>query len=148
MSISDRLPAPLRNREPARPDVVVLEPSRSSQTVNPLIRLALNLAPDVFRALARNRQQQRDAVVPTPFVDRRRYTSGVRLSEVEVDTRVPFVRKVTVRRATAWSADLPEIAPPASPQRRMRWAGLLGIGSAFILATLGVLANRVSTRRP
>jgi hypothetical protein len=30
----------------------------------------------------------------------------------------------------------------------MRWAGLLGIGSAFILATLGLLANRVATRRP
>jgi hypothetical protein len=125
---------------------VVLEPSRSSQTVNPLLRLALNLAPDIIRAVERSRQQQ-DAIAPTPIVDRRRYTSGVRLSEVEVDTRVPFVRKVTVRRATAWSADLPEVAQPAPPQRRMRWAGLLGIGSAFILATLGLVANRVVTRR-
>lgn len=141
MSVSNRLPAPLRTRAVARPEVVVLEPQRSPQAVNPLIRLALSLAPDIIRAVERNRERREGVVTPLA-TDRRRFASGVQFSEVEVDTRVPFVRKVTVRKATAWSTDLPDIPRPAPRPRRLRRASLLGISSAFLIATLGLLVNR------
>lgn len=78
------------------------------------------------------------------MVEPRNIVRGLNMSEVELDVRIPLVRNITVRRATAWAADIPTIAP-AAPRRsgRLRRVGILGAG-ACVAATIGILANRAS----
>ncbi|HMM42950.1 MAG TPA: hypothetical protein PKA95_13705 [Thermomicrobiales bacterium] len=140
--MSQRLPVPLGSGRAEQPEVVVLTPGAgSSARANPLLRLALQMAPDVLRALDRSRSRagQIAPVVTTP----RNLVHGLSMSEVELDIRIPLVRRVVVRKATAWAADLPVVAPPPARGGRLRRAGMLGAG-AFAAATIGLLANRAN----
>lgn len=152
MSMSKYLPVPVRGGRDrvVTPEVIVVEPrstqASTSRSVAPLAKLALDLAPDLLRAFERSRAQRADSIdIPAarPASDRRGLTSGVQLSEVELDMRVPFVRRVTVRRATAWTTDLP-IAPTVTPPQRtsrFRRVGVVSLGGAVALAALGLVAR-------
>jgi hypothetical protein len=156
MSMSKYLPVPVRGgRDRAiTHEVIVVEPRKTQvstgRSVAPLAKLALDLAPDLLRAFERSRAQRTDSMaIPATRLsaNQRGLTSGVQLSEVELDMRVPFVRRVTVRRATAWTTDLPiapAVTPVTSPQRggRFRRVGVVGLGGAVALAALGLVANR------
>jgi hypothetical protein len=152
--MSRNLPVPIRSerlkrrgqsdravRTPA-PEVIVLDDHRSgspgsaSFVAHPLARLAIGLAPDVLRAIERSMAQRRDASLtsaPVTRADTRSWASGFQLSEVEYDTRVPLVRKVTVRKAAAWTADFPTPTPTRQDDRRgggrLRAAGLVSAGA-------------------
>lgn len=108
---------------------------------NALLRLALQMAPDVLRALNRPRSS---ASRVAPVVTRpRNLVQGLSMSEVELDVSIPLVRRVVVRKATAWAAELPVVTPAPARGGRLRRAGMLGAG-AFAAATIGLLANRAS----
>lgn len=125
-----------------RPEVVVLAPmSEPAGRAKPLLQLAVQMAPDVLRALERSRPRasQVASIAPAP----RNLIHGMSMSEVELDIRFPLVRRVVVRRATTWAADLPVVAPAPKRDSRLRRVGILGAG-AFVAATIGLLANRAS----
>ena len=160
--MSKHLPVPVRSERPERlerprrverPEVIVIDPGRLAERrqPHPLARLALALVPDLLRAAERSLAQRQ----PPPALVRleqkeprepRARASGFQLSEVEYDMRVPFVRRVTVRRASAWSAELPQLlssdaAPEPHGKSGLRRAGVVGAG-ALALAALGLLAGR------
>ncbi|MCO5177835.1 MAG: hypothetical protein M9890_12835 [Thermomicrobiales bacterium] len=137
--------APLGSGRAERPEVVVLPThADSSPRGNALLHLALQLAPDVLRTLERSRARNNVRQVTPKIVEPRNIVHGLNMSEVELDVRIPLVRNITVRRATAWAADLPAITP-AAPRRsgRLRRVGIVGVG-ACVAATIGILANRAS----
>ena len=154
--MSRQLPVPLRpgrtESRVERPEVIVLDTrsggSRGSSTLG---RLLVSLTPDIVRAVERSLIQRSDMRSAAPLVrpDARAYRGGIQISEVEYDTRLPFLRKVTVRKASAWTSDLPfvEPAPEVSTRRggKLRRAGILSVGGAFALAALGLLANRAGS---
>lgn len=151
-----QVPAQLRSGQslslPDRPDVVVLEsrPDRSGAP-SAVGRALVSLTPDLIRVVERSLANRKDArhVAPVTPQDARAYRSGIQLSEVEYDTRLPFLRKVTVRKANAWTSDLPFDLPPVEPASRRGgrfWtAGILSVGGAFALAALGLIANRAGS---
>jgi|GEM_PF-939214 len=154
--MSRQLPVPLRpgRSEPRveRPEVIVLEPrSNVSRGSAAFGKALLALTPDLIRAVERSLAQRDDKRAATPFVqpDSRAYRGGVQMSEVEYDTALPFLRKVTVRKASAWTSDLPFVAPEPQPSSRrggkLRRAGLLSVGGAFVLAALGLIVNRAAS---
>ena len=144
--MSRQLPVPLR---PERSEVIVLD-SRvgKSRGTSAFGRLLVSLTPDLIRAVERSLTQRNApaSVAPATRQDARAYHGGVQLSEVEYDTRLPFLRKVIVRKASAWTSDTPFVLPvPDTSSRRggkLRRAGILSVGGAFALAALGLLANR------
>lgn len=142
--MSQQLPAPLGAGRAERPEVVVLAPgAEPAGRSNALLRLALQMAPDVLRALERSRSRPRSGQIAPVVTTPRNLVHGLTMSEVELDVRIPLVRRVVVRKATAWAADLP-VTPPAPARRgRLRRAGMFGAG-AFAAATIGLLANRAS----
>ena len=140
--MSQRLPVPLGSGRAERPEVVVLTPGGApAGRSNALLRLALQMAPDVLRALDRRATQPR-AIAPAATRPRN-LVQGLSMSEVEVNVSIPLVRRVVVRKATAWAAEMPAIAPAPARGGRLRRAGMLGAG-AFAAATIGLLANRAS----
>ena len=151
--MSRQLPVPIRparaETRAGKPEVIVLD-SRpdASRGTSALGKLLLSLTPDLIRVVDRALSQRNEARPAMPVVrqDARAYRSGVHLSEVEYDTSLPFLRKVTVRKASAWASDMPFIEPAVeTPGRRggtLRRAGILSVGGAFALAALGLLANR------
>ncbi len=122
---------------------------RISRGDSTLRRLLVSLTPDLLRLAERSitRRQSSPALTPTVREAARIYRGGVQLSEVEYDMSLPFLRKVTVRKASAWATDLPFTAPldNAAPPRggKLRRAGMVSVGGAFVLAAVGLLANRV-----
>jgi hypothetical protein len=157
--MSRQLPVPLRpgrsESRVERPEVVVLESrSNAARGSSAFGKLLLSLTPDLIRVVEqslaqRSEREKRAASQITPLVqpDMRAYRGGIQLSEVEYDTSLPFLRKVTVRKASAWTSDFPFVAPVAEPASRrssgLRWAGLVSVGGAVALAALGLLANRI-----
>ena len=154
--MSRQLPVPLRpgRTEPRveRPEVIVVDPrSAGSRTSSAFGRLLLSLTPDLIRVVERSLAQRSDprSVAPAVREDARAYRGGVHLSEVEYDTRLPFLRKVTVRKASAWTSDLPftEQSSVDTGRRsgKLRIAGILSVGGAFALAAVGLIANRAGS---
>lgn len=154
--MSRQLPVPLRTgrTEPRveRPEVIVLDArAGGSRGTSAFGRLLLSLTPDLIRAVEHSLAQRNESRSSAPAIrqDARAYRGGVQLSEVEYDTSLPFLRKVTVRKASAWTTDLPFVEPVSeTPSRRggkLRRAGLLSVGGAFALAALGLLANRAGS---
>lgn len=150
--MSRNLPVPV---PPERPEVVVLDPPRAVTTLGPrplgtLARLAVHLTPDIIQAVERAVAQRRPTTPPAQQpVDLRVYTDAIQYSEIEYDTRVPFVRKVTVRTATSWTSSAPAMAPAEERGNAgVRWVGVLGAGGAVALAALGMLANRRGLPHP
>ena len=88
--MQQRLPAPLGSEQ--RPDVVVLSPgTRPAAPASPVLRLALQMAPDVLRALERSRSQKQTLAPAMPAP--RTTVHGMSMSEVELDIRLPLVRR-------------------------------------------------------
>ena len=154
--MSRQLPVPLRQgrSEPRveRPEVIVLDSRRPSTSGSSAFgRLLLSLTPDLIRVVERSIAQRDEKRQVTTQVqpDTRAYRGGVQMSEVEYDTALPFLRKVTVRKASAWTSDLPFIQPQPEPEPRrsgrLRRAGLLSVGGAFAVAALGLLVNRAGS---
>jgi hypothetical protein len=154
--MSRQLPVPLRpgRTEPRveRPEVIVLDSrSAGARGASAFGQLLLSLTPDLIRVVERSLAQRDESRTATPAVqkDTRAYRGGVQLSEVEYDMSLPFLRKVTVRKASAWTSDLPFFEPIAETTSRrggkLRWAGLLSVGGAFVLAALGLIANRAGS---
>lgn len=154
--MSRQLPDPLRpgRTEPRveRPEVIVLD-SRSggSRASSAFGRLLLSMTPDLIRVVERSLAERNVSrpVAPVIRQDARAYRGGIQLSEVEYDTSLPFLRKVTVRKANAWASDLPftEQVPmtPARRSEKLWMAGILSVGGAFALAAVGLIANRVGS---
>jgi hypothetical protein len=148
--MSKNLPAPLRSQSVTRPPVVVLDGNerraRSSGGAS-LARFLMSVTPDLLRAVERSVDARNSArnQIPLQLVqpqDRRIYTSGMSVTEYDVDVRLPFVRQVTVRRAAAWASDTPYVSPDPEPARgRMRRAGIVSIGGALALAALSLVAR-------
>lgn len=123
--------------------------SDRSRKASTLGRLLVSLTPDVLRVVERSiaKRQESPVSIPATRKDSRVYQGGVQLSEVEYDMSLPFLRKVTVRQASAWSSDVPFIPSvrDTEPRRsgKLRRAGMVSVGGAFVLAAVGLLANRV-----
>lgn len=139
-----QLPAP-RNLQHA------IEPARAPASGG-LSRLARALAPDLLRVAvdrlqSRNQGRERGIHVHSHPVE------GVQLSEVEIDVSFPFVQRVTMRNATAWS-HVPGSLNPGKREdqsgKRLRRLGLIGTSGALALIAT-VLARRIgpfsSTRK-
>lgn len=170
-----------RTLQPIRPDVTVLERaderlpvetgSTRSMLAATLARAAIDLAPDVLRAIDGARSRRADAnshaIVPAerraepPLLSSAQssaggpiYTRSTRVTEREYDLRAPLVRRVVVREATSWESIVPQgsFQPSATSAARhdaagdegghWKLAGLVSLGGALAVAALGVLANR------
>lgn len=133
---------------------MISPPQAATPQTSTLARLAIAAAPELLRVaerLANQRAQQRrvePAAVPTqPRVE------SIQLSEVEIDLSVPFVRRVTMRNASAWSitplaAAVAQAVVEAEVEQRsgrLRKAGLVGITGAAALAA-GLLAHYADQR--
>lgn len=134
--MSRQLPAPFRNEQNNRSLVV---PGGKDVAGSALVRLAVALTPDALRAAERlvarraARQYPQQTVQSMP-------SRSVQLSEVEIDLEMPFVRRVIVRNATAWSTFPVEVPPARSGLRR---AGrLIGMSGALALVA-GVMLRRM-----
>ena len=110
-------------------------------------RVLAAVAPDVIRAaerIATQRLQARDRAPVASTIPN--HTEAIHLSEVEVDISVPFVRRITMRKMTAWqnSPTEPVVVPAEkrSGSRIGRKIGLIGASSLLALG-VGVLARRV-----
>jgi hypothetical protein len=135
--MSQQLPVPLRN-EPRERSLAI--PGRQSSASSTLAQLAVSLAPQVLRTveqviLKRNQQPAR-----------RQSTGGsqghsVHLSEIEIDTSIPFVRRVTVRNATSWSTLPAPQTHPIEVSGRSR-GRLIGISGAVVVLA-AVMARKV-----
>ncbi|HUG15624.1 MAG TPA: hypothetical protein VMM78_11485 [Thermomicrobiales bacterium] len=120
---------------------------RPAPIASPLARFVLGVAPDLLRAVERSVVRRHDAravATAPPSGAQRVYTSGMNFAEYDFDVRVPFVRHVTVRRATAWATNAPAIESPPPTSSRRRRAGILGLGGVLALTALGLLANRAA----
>lgn len=127
---------------PALPSEI--EPARAGGRLrrwlgSPLGTAVSEVAPDLVRlaagrAVAPRARRSADPEQPPAGA------SGINMSEVEIDLAAPFVRRVVVRSASAWSVS-PEMLPP---RRRRRWPGRLGLGAASAagLVMLGFAAAR------
>jgi len=143
-------PAPPAKIEPA--ELVPSRPTSSSQQ-STLARIAIAAAPEILRVaeqLAQQRTQQRK-VEATPSAPSARTVESIQLSEVVIDFTVPFVRKITMRNASAWSVTPPAGAPllsvvlPDKRGTRMKRVGLVGISGAAALAA-GLIAHYADQR--
>lgn len=129
--MSQQLPVPVRNQSR---NTALAVPSASGSVSSSIARLAISLAPDILRAtekvlLDRSRQE---AAPHQQAAEQRFHTHAVQLSEVEINTSLPFVRQVTVRNATSWTS-LPVIEPePVEPAKRSR-GRMIGISGAVAL---------------
>lgn len=134
--MSRQLPIPLRNESAGRSLAV---PEQRATTQSPLVRLAIALAPDILRA-AEQVVLQRAATPARSEPARQTHSHSVQISEVEVDTSLPFVRRVTVRSASSWTSspvEQPEpAAAPSGLRRTGRWLGFSG--AAAVVAALMV----------
>jgi hypothetical protein len=151
--MSRNAPVPVRSSSTDRHPVVVLDNAgasrRSSPIDNPLARFVLSVTPDLLRAVERSvarRNDTRSIATISPVQERRVYTSGMSFAEYDIDIRVPFVRRLTVRRATAWATDSPAVEPAPPAARRKRRAGVLGVGGIVAVTALGLIANRAGNR--
>lgn len=135
---------------PALPVPVEIEPVRKGQVVpqrgvlrrwllSPLGTAAADLAPEALKLVGRALQTQSTAGRPLGGLPQTG-ANGLTLSEVEIDVSLPFVRRVVVRTASAWSLS-PEVA---LAERRKKRRGRLGLGAVSLagLAVLGVAASR------
>ncbi|CAN5564353.1 hypothetical protein BH24CHL1_BH24CHL1_16980 [soil metagenome] len=134
--MSRQLPVPFRNEPDGRSLAI---PDGQSVASSPLVRLAIALTPDVLRAAERvvlrhagRQSAQQSATQTLP-------SRSIQLSEVEFDLATPFVRRITVRSATAWST-LPVEAPPSR-------SGLRKVGRAIGMSGALALVAGVMVRR-
>jgi hypothetical protein len=133
---------------------VISAPQAATTQTSTLARLAIAAAPELLRVADRmaspRAQQRRVEPVPAPGPPR---VESIQLSEVEIDFSVPFVRRVTMRNASAWSitplaAAVAQAVVEAETERssgRLRKAGLVGITGAAALAA-GLLAHYADQR--
>lgn len=149
--MSRNTPAPIRSTSIERPRVVLLDGARTdkrpSPVDNPLARFALSVTPDLLRVVERSiirRNEARQVTQMHPIADKRTYTSGMNISEYDIDVRFPFVRNVTVRRASAWATDAPAVEPVVATSSLKRRAGFVGVGGVLALTALGLVASRAS----
>lgn len=151
---------PKRSATPAQlppGELALSQPNAASAQPSTLTRLAIAAAPELLRAaerLANQRtyqraQQRRVEPVAASFPPR---VESMQLSEVQIDFSVPFVRKITMRNASAWSvvplAAVAQAVVEAEVEKRggrLRKASLVGIGGAAALAA-GLLAHYADQR--
>lgn len=141
--MSQQLPVPVRNQSRT---TALAVPTESRSVSSSIARLAISLAPDILRAtekmlLDRTRQEssQRQQAAQQHF-----HSHSVQLSEVEINTSLPFVRRVTVRNATSWTS-VPMIEPePIEPAKRSR-GRLLGISGAVALVAAVMVRKAIPT---
>ena len=124
--MSRQLPVPVRDQTQDR----ALSAQQSSASSS-LARLAISLAPDILRATERivlkrdqpaARSQQRQGM----------HGHSIQMSEVDIDTTIPFVRRITVRNASSWST-FPLHQPEPIVESKHSNLKLLGLSSAAAL---------------
>lgn len=121
--------------------------SRATTPNSTVARLLATVAPDVIRAAERLATQQLQAREQSRSqVNITEHTEAFHLSELQIDTSVPFVRRITMRNMTAWQnspvPQFPEPAAGSSGAGIVRKLGLIGVSSVFALG-LGLIARRV-----
>lgn len=136
--MSRQLPVPFRNEQHNRSLAV---PGGKDSGNSPLVRLAIALTPDALRAAERLVTRRATRQYPQQeHTGRMTPSRSIQLSEVEIDLDMPFVRRIIVRNATAWST-FPAAAPPA--RSGLRRAGrVIGMSGALALVA-GVMLRRM-----
>lgn len=144
---------PKRPATPAKIEPTELVPRQpvAGPQQSTLARLAIAAAPEILRVaehLANQRSQQRKTEAVHPPA---RAVESIQLSEVVIDLTVPFVRKITMRNASAWSVAphaVPSLVTVVRPDKRgtrMKRVGLVGISGAAALAA-GLIAHYADQR--
>lgn len=130
--MSQQLPVPVGN--PSR----LALPAQSSTLSSSLARMAIALAPDILRATEQVLTDRNQPAVPARQPVQLFQSQAVQLSEVEINTSLPFVRRVTVRNATSWTTTpVFEPTPVVETRRsRGRWIGISG--ALALLAAVAV----------
>ena len=135
--MSRQLPVPFRNEPNGRSLAI---PDGRSAANSPLVRLAVALTPDVLRAAERVVLRRGDRQYPLQHSNQVPPSRSIQLSEVEIDLTTPFVRRITVRNATAWSTFPVE---PVANRSGLRRAGrVIGMSGALALVA-GVMVRRM-----
>lgn len=135
--MSRQLPVPFRNEPNGRSLAI---PYGQGAASSPLVRLAVALTPDVLRAAERVVTRRAERQYPQQHAGQMPASRSVQLSEVEIDLATPFVRRVTIRNATAWSTFPVEVPPGRSGLRRVGRA--IGMSGALALVA-GVMVRRM-----
>ena len=135
--MSRQLPVPLRDEPNGRALAI---PEQQRPESSPLVRLAVAVAPDVLRAA--ERLVTRRAVDQQPRQPAKSMPArGFQISEVEIDFDMPFVRRVVVRNANAWSSFPDE--PVVQERSSLRRAGqVIGMSGALALVA-GIVVRRM-----
>lgn len=135
--MSRQLPVPFRNEPNGRSLAI---PDGQSAASSPLVRLAIALTPDVLRAAERVVTRRGERPYPQQHSNQALPSRSIQLSEVEIDLATPFVRRVTIRNATAWSTFPVE---PIANRSGLRRAGrMIGMSGALALVA-GVMVRRM-----
>lgn len=135
--MSRQLPVPFRNEPNGRSLTI---PGGQSAANSPLVRLAVALTPDVLRAAERAVMRRGERQYPQQHSNQALPSRSIQLSEVEIDLTTPFVRRITVRNATAWSTFPVE---PVANRSGLRRAGrVIGMSGALALVA-GVMVRRM-----
>lgn len=135
--MSRQLPVPFRNEPNSRS--LALPDGRSAAS-SPLVRLAIALTPDVLRAAERVVLRRGEPQYPQQRSKQVLPSRSIQLSEVEIDLATPFVRRITVRSATAWSTF--PVGPVANRSGLRRAGRVLGMSGALALVA-GVMVRRM-----
>ena len=116
-------------------------------------RVAAAMAPELIRVAERVATQQLQQRNQRREIEAKQVNpaEAMHMSEVEIDFSLPFVRKLTMRKATAWTTT-PSQAPvtliqqapskPGKGSRRLRQVGMISFG--IMALTAGLLARRIN----
>lgn len=108
----------------------------------------MSLAPDLLRVAERvavDRLQSRHQRRESEVQPHAQPVEGVQLSEVQIDVSFPFVQRVTMRNATAWSHVPGSLNSGDTTERsgkKLRRLGLIGTSGALALIVT-LLARRI-----
>lgn len=133
--MSRQLPVPIRNQQEPR---AITTPGQGGSTSSALARMAIALAPDILRAAEQVMLKRSQPASITRQAPQAMHGQSFKISEVEIDTSIPFVRRVTVRNASSWSTFPAEEPVPVSEPRRSRGMMLGLSGAAALVAAVMV----------
>ena len=141
--MSRQLPVPVSSQSRSNS----LAPAgQSGSASSALARLAIAMAPEILK-VAEHVVLKRDQ----PARPAQRQSNGMQgqsfqVSEVEIDTTNPFVRRVTVRNASSWATfPAEQVAVPVEAKRSR--GKLLGLSGAAALVAAVMVRKAIPTGR-
>lgn len=141
--MSRQLPVPVSNQ--TRSDALASSGHTGSAS-SALVKLAIAMAPEILKVAEQVVLKRDQPSRPAQRQSQATHGQSFQISEVEIDTSIPFVRRVTVRNASSWSTFPTEPEDFTSEARRSR-GKLLGLSGAAALVAAVMVRKAIPTGR-